>query len=172
MYCTHSQLQSSLLRKLSCIGLVPTLLLLMGCGTQPEIDMDVDETEAVYFETIGQGASSLFTDTTQVVIKSEVMWNEYEQYMKTVLPFPEIDFSQLMVVVVAVPVPMRGVTIQIQSAELADDEMVVNYLMAFPGDDCRGNDQPSSPFQVVMMPHKEIPVRFEHEFEEYPCTLG
>ena len=72
--------------------------------------------------------------------------------MKTVIPFPEIDFSQLMVAVVAVPVPMLGVSIQVQSIERIQEDVVIYYQMGIPGDDCRGNDNATTPFQVVMLP--------------------
>ena len=32
------------------------------------MDTEIEETEALYFEVIGQGASSLFADTTQIVV--------------------------------------------------------------------------------------------------------
>ena len=145
---------------------------IVGCVSQPEMDLDIVETEAVYFETIGQGETSLFTDTTRIAIRDQGNWDTSRENMKTVLPFPEIDFSQLMAVVVAVPMPVRGVTVQVQSVEVVEDEMVVSYLMGVPGDDCRGNDQPSVPFQVIMLPQQpQRPIRFEEAIEEYRCTL-
>ena len=136
------------------------------------MDTDIEETEALYFEVIGQGASSLFTDTTQVVVTDQLAWDDYQQYMKTVIPFPEVDFSQLMVALVAVPVSMRGVSIQIQSIERVNDVVIIYYQMGVPGSDCRGNDNPTTPFQAVMLPQTTITnFQFESTEEEYKCTL-
>ncbi len=172
MYCTHYLVHVSLLKVLLITPFVIGGVHLAGCGgSQPDLDTDIEETEAIYFDYIGQGASSTFADTTQIVIKDQEMWDSYQQYMETVLPFREIDFSQLMVVLVAVPVPIRGVAIQIQSVELVQGELVVNYAMGYPGDDCRGNDQPSTPFQAVVLRQIDASAQFERTVEKLPCTL-
>lgn len=171
MHCTHSQTLRMISQRIVLFITVFPVLILAGCGSQPEMDTDIEETEAVYFEVIGQGATSSFTDTTQVVVMDQDSWNNYEQYMKTVIPFPEIDFSQLMVVLVAVPVPEQGVSIQVQSVERMAGNAVVSYQMGYPGKDCRGSDQPSTPFQVIMLPKVEANYTFEHFIEEYHCTL-
>ena len=171
MHCTH--IPSAYTHFHRFLFLITTIssLLFIGCSSQPEMDTDIEETEALYFEVIGQGASSQFTDTTQVVLKDQQAWEDYQQYMKTVIPFPEIDFSQLMVVVVAVPVPMLGISIQIQSIERINEDVVVNYQMGIPGSDCRGNDNPTTPFQVVMLPQATGNFQFESTTDEYQCTL-
>lgn len=136
------------------------------------MDTDIEITEALYFEVIGQGASSLFADTTQIVVTDSLAWDGYQQYMKTVIPFPEIDFSQLMVALVAIPSPMLGVSIQIQSIERVNEDVIINYQMGIPGSDCRGNDNPTTPFQAVMLPQIEANnYKFESTEEEYNCTL-
>ena len=171
MHCTHTFTSYTSLPHFLFLSFAISSFLFVGCSSEPEMDTDIEETEAVYFEVIGQGATSLFTDTTQVVVTDQQMWDDYQQNMKTVIPFPEIDFSQLMAVVVAVPVPMLGVSIQIQSIEKVNEDVIIHYQMGIPGNDCRGNDNPTTPFQVVMLPQMEANYRFERTTDEYNCTL-
>ena len=171
MYCTHKLSPYTHVHHFLFLIIATLGLFFTGCGTQPEMDTDIEETEALYFEVIVQGASSLFADTTQIVVTDSVAWDDYQQYMKTVIPFPEIDFSQLMVALVAVPVPMRGVSIQVQSIERIQEDVVIYYQMGIPGSDCRGNDNPTTPFQAVMLPQTKGNFSFESSEEEYMCTL-
>ena len=171
MHCTHSQTLQMILRRFFLLITGTFTLLVAGCGSQPEMDTDIEVTEAVYFEVIGQGTSSSFTDTTQVVIKDLDSWNNYEANMKPVIPFPEIDFSQLMVIAIAVPVPITGVSVQVQSVERIGDDVVIDYQMGYPGDDCRPIDQQAIPYQVIMLPKTEANYRFSSTTEKYDCTL-
>jgi hypothetical protein len=92
--------------------------------------------------------------------------------METVLPFRDIDFSQLMVAFVALPVSSGGITLQIESVELDAGELIVGYLMGEPGPDCRVIDAPSVPFQAVYLRRiKDVSVRFERRTEMQRCTL-
>ena len=172
MHCTHSQTLQMILQRFFLLVTGTFTLLVAGCGSQPEMDTDIEVTEAIYFEVIGQGTSSSFSDTTQAIVKDSTSWGNYEQYMKPVIPFPEIDFSQLMVVALAVPVPITGVSIQVQSVEMIGEDLVINYQMGYPGDDCRTIDQPAIPYQVIMMPQTEANYTFESTIEKYDCTLN
>ena len=142
-----------------------------GCVSGPQIDNDIIETEAVYFEPIGQGSSADFSTVTEEMVYNAESWSEYQQYMETVLPFHDVDFSQLMVAFVAVPAHTGGVTVQIESAEIAGEELVISYVIGEPGDDCRVMDIPSVPFQAVTMRQIDMPIRFEHREEAQACTL-
>ena len=158
-----------------CSTFFAVSLSLTGCQPQQEesvMDLDIDETEAVYFELIGQGSSAAFNTVMEQVVYEETVWDAFKLKMETVLPFSEIDFTQLMVAFVAVPHPSGGITMQIESAEIVDGELVIGYLVGVPGQDCRIIDTPSVPFQAVMLRRiEEIPVRFEHRTEEQQCTL-
>ena len=167
MYCTH---KSSVLGSIHGF-LISFALIVSGCLSGPQIDNDIVETEAVYFEPIGQGSTATFETVTQQVVYDVDSWSTYQQYMETVLPFREVDFSQLMVLFAAVPSNTGGVTVQFESVEIVGDELVVSYVLGEPGRDCRVMDLPSVPFQAIMLRRIDMPIRFEHRTEPQPCTL-
>lgn len=171
MYYTH---KSSTLCNILCI-LFFTAIPLMGCG-EPEIEEDFAEeifdAEAVYFEPIGQGSQASFDELTEIVVKDSTNWAFYKDKMETVIPFQDIDFSQLMVVFAAVPSANGGVTVQFESAEQTEGELVLSYLLGVPGADCRVIDTPSVPFQVMITRKIDLPVKFEVREENQYCTLG
>lgn len=136
------------------------------------MDEEIDETEAIYFELIGQGSSAAFNTVMEQVVYDDAEWDAFKLKMVPVIPFEAIDFSQLMVAFVAVPHQSGGITLQIESAEIANGELVVGYLVGIPGQDCRIIDTPSVPFQAVVLRRIEgMPVRFEHRTEAQQCTL-
>ena len=167
MYCTHK----SSFRGSFCGILLGCWLYAAGCGPEPQMDNDIVETEAVYFEPIGRGSSAAFDTVTEKVIYDGDSWKDYQQYMETVLPFPDVDFSQLMVIFAAVPAERSGVTVQFESVEIAGDEVVASYVLGVPGPDCRVMDVPSTPFQVILLRRIDAPVRFERRSEAQPCTF-
>ncbi len=168
MYCTH---KSSIF--FNILGIL--ILLSAGCSSP---DDDVAEfvepvnAEAVYFEPIGQGSQASFDEKMEGVVKDSLSWVAYSEKMKTVLPFRDVDFSQLMVVFAAVPADHGGVTVQFESAERIGDELVLGYMLGMPGGDCRVIDTPSVPFQVMVTRKIDLPVRFEYREERQPCTMG
>ena len=170
MNCTHKS--SIITRPLYTIFMAFVFFLTAAGCTEPEIDNEnIVETEAIYFEPIGLGSSSAFNAVTEKAIYDADTWNDYQQYMETVLPFRDVDFSQLMVVFVAVPAHTGGVTVQIESVEIGETDVVVSYVLGQPGEDCRVMDIPSAPFQAVMLRRLDGPFRFEHRTEPQPCTL-
>ncbi len=171
MYCTHKS--SSFFDILGILMIA--VLLVSGCGTEPEIDNDfledLGDIEAVYFEAIGQGSQASFDQRIESVVRDSVSWVEYQEKMETVLPFRDVDFSQLMVAFVAFPHDNGGVTIQFESAERVEQELQINYVVGLPGADCRIIDTPSVPFQVMVLPRFDLPVKFEYREETQYCTL-
>ena len=171
MYCTH---KSSIFCNILGI-LMFVALSLSGCSTEPEIDNDflddLGDVEAVYFETIGQGSQASFDERIESVVTDSVSWAGYQDKMETVIPFRDVDFSQLMVAFAAVPSDNGGVTIQFESAERIEQELIINYVLGVPGADCRIIDTPSVPFQVMVLPKFDLPVRFEYREEKQYCTL-
>ena len=152
-----------------------TMIALAGCS-EPDLDddfsEDFDETEAVYFETIGQGSQASFDERTESVVKDSVAWTSYKKKMATVLPFRQVDFSQLMIAFAAVPSPNGGVTIQFESAEQIGGELILSYLLGVPGPDCRIIDTPSVPFQAMVLRKIDLPVKFTYREETQNCTFG
>ncbi len=170
MYCTH---KSSMLYNILGI-LTLAVLVLTGCS-EPEIEVDdsedFDQSEAVYFETIGQGSRASFDERTELIVKDAEAWELYKEKIATVIPIQDVDFSQLMIAFAAVPSPNGGVTIQFESAENINGELILSYLLGIPGPDCRIIDTPSVPFQAVLIRKIDLPVRFEYREELQYCTL-
>ncbi|MEM8488762.1 MAG: hypothetical protein AAF564_24665 [Bacteroidota bacterium] len=171
MYCTHkSSIFSNILGILIISG-----LLLAGCSTPeevPEVEEVPIDAEAFYFEPIGQGSQASFVERTEEVVRDSLTWVAFSEKMQTVLPFQDVDFSQEMVVFAAVPATHGGVTVQFESAERVEDELVLSYMLGLPGADCRIIDSPSVPFQVMITRKVTLPVRFEYREERHFCTMG
>ncbi len=171
MYCTH---KSSIFCRLLSIFIFGVMVL-AGCNTEPEIDNDflddIGDIEAVYFEPIGQGSQSSFDQRMETVVKDSVAWASYLDKMKTVIPIRDVDFSQLMVAFAAIPSPHAGITVQFESAERIEGELVLSYLLGVPGQDCRIIDTPSAPFQAIVIRKIDLPVKFEYRQETQHCVL-
>lgn len=171
MYCTH---KSSIFCRLLGILIIGAMAL-AGCTNEPEIDNDfleeLGDSEAVYFEPIGQGSQASFDQLTQTVVKDSAEWVSFSDKMRTVLPFRDVDFSQSMIAFAAVPSTHGGVTVQFESAERIENELVLSYLLGVPGQDCRVIDSPSVPFQAISIRKIDVPVTFEFRKETQHCVL-
>ncbi len=164
MFFTHTR-PNAVLVALAALGIG-----LVGCG--PEQDPEaVSETMAVYFESIGRGQSGAFTDTLEVVIRDSTEWDAVRAQLDTLLPFRDVDFSEAMVLLAAVPTPIGGSTIIFESVEDDGEHIIAMYQLGLPGRDCRSIEGAALPFQAVMVPRTDAPVRFEHNMARNPCTL-
>lgn len=144
--------------------------LLAACEREQDPEA-ISPSMAVYFESVGQGQSAAFTDTMEVVVRDSVAWARLEGQLDTVLPIERIDFSTTMALLAAVPTPMGGTNILFESVEDDGASLIATYSIGMPGRDCRVIDGHAVPFQVVIVPRSDAPVRFEHGAELYPCTL-
>ncbi len=152
------------------IGLM-LVVLTLGCQRGPEAEVVVEATEVLPFENVGVGASASLTDTTEVILYTPEAWENYRARLRSVGPFKPVDFSQEMVVLVAVPVPSGGYSVEVESVEKAGDEVVVHYVLYTPDRACIPVEGTAVPYQVVKARRAEGSPRFVRRTEPFPCTL-
>lgn len=165
MYFTHLR---NFIRGMGFV--LPCILLLPACLPAQDPDA-ISPSMAVYFETVGQGQSMVLTDTLEVVVRDSAAWMALAGQLETLLPMKPIDFGQSMALVAAVPTSMGGSSVVFASVEDDGSTLIATYMVGIPGWDCRIIDGRTVPFQVVVVPRSEAPVRFEHAQEPYPCTM-
>lgn len=154
-------------------SLMAAVLIYSQLGCDVEIDSDEEaRTEVLYFEPIGYGQSGTLTDTTEVIIRSEEEWETYRDSLRPVAPFKPVDFSQSVVMLVALPQTTSGHSIEIVTVEERDSVTVAEYIVSIPSDDCLTASAETVPFQAVMVRRTDLPPRFARETEEYRCTFG
>lgn len=150
-------------------------LLLAACGggggapAPPE-----DTSEPLYFEPIGMGPQARLADSTAVerVIRDAETWAAYTDSLRPVAPFKEVDFTQAMVLLAAVPQTTSGYSIAFASVEQTDSVVVATYTLNEPDTDCLMAATPTVPFGAVLVRRAEGPVRFVRQRESYRCTFG
>lgn len=127
--------------------------------------------EPLYFEPLGRGTQAQLADTTELFIRDAATWAAYRDSLNPVVAFPEVDFTQAGVVLVALPQITSGYGLEVESVERFDDEIVVRYLVSAPGDDCLTASALTVPFAAVQVRRAAGDVRFERLHEEYACTF-
>lgn len=154
------------MRKLLLILALPALT---GCLDDAEVTIDVD-LEPLPFERIARGPRASLNDTLEVAIENSDRWNE----LKSALNVPvdrTIDFDQVMVLLAAVPVPSGGYDVQIYSVEASDEQVIVQYALGVPAEDCITTMGQIAPFDAVIVRRDDRPVVFKRIQEEIRCTF-
>ncbi|MDZ4699627.1 MAG: hypothetical protein SH809_07975 [Rhodothermales bacterium] len=164
MFFTHS----SFWPNLAVCCCLPVAL----AACEPAQDPDaISPSTAVYFEALMRGQSAAFADTVEMVVRDAESWDALLGRLETLLPMPPVDFTDAMVLLVAVPTPTGGTNIQFDSVEDDGQTWIATYSIGMPARDCRAIDGIAVPFQAVVVPRSDRPVRFEHSIEPYPCTM-
>jgi len=153
------------------VVLVMAVALLGGCRRGPEAEVVVEDTEFLPFENIGLGPNSTLPDTTEVVLRTEAEWDAYRSRLHSVGPFKKVDFTQEMVVLVAVPSPSGGYGVEVETVEQKGDTVMVSYVLYGPDKDCIPVEGRAVPYQAVKVRRAEGTVRFTHRTETLPCTF-
>jgi hypothetical protein len=130
----------------------------------------VSEGDYLVFEALGRGQTGLVADSTERVFRSAAAWEAFRDSLSTFAPFPEVDFEQAMVLVMALPQEIGGFGVETVAVELTTDEVVVEYVVTKPASDCIPVVGTSLPFEVVAVRRADGPVRFERRVESYRCT--
>jgi hypothetical protein len=156
--------------------LTPVLLgfLLVQAGCQRTDDAglpDESAPEALYFEAIGAGQAGLLRDTTEVALRTPEEWDAIKDSLRTVEPIREVDFSQTMLLVAALPQNSGGYRVQFESVEKTGDEILASYVVYAPGPDCMTIMALTLPFQVVAARQAEGRVTFRRRVELESCAL-
>lgn len=150
-----------------------SLLLLLGlaaCYEDGEVSIETD-TEPLFFETIGMGQMAAFTDTTEIIIRDADHWAEVQAQLRPLRDFPAVDFEQMMVLLVAVPVNTGGYSVQFESVEYDDATITATYMLTIPDDDCITITALAVPFQAVQVRRVEGEAQFARETELFRCEM-
>ncbi len=146
--------------------------LLAGCVSETGNPLPPPpEPEPLYFETLGRGISASLSDTTQIVIRDATEWAGFSPLLHTRLPMKKVDFSQVIVLLAAVPAPSSGYAVTFESVELSADSILARYVLMQPGEDCMTANAQTVPFEAVIVRRAEGPVHFERLREDVPCSL-
>lgn len=153
--------------------LCPVLLLLALLAGCIEATPGPDEpaSEPLYFEPIGLGQTALLADTTELLIRDAALWEAYQDSLRPLGAFAPVDFEQAMVLLVAVPVTTGGYSVQVETVERLEDEVVARYMLTIPDDDCIPMMSAATPFQAVLVRRAPGEVRFERETEPFHCQM-
>jgi len=145
--------------------------LLGGCGTE-SVSVEDPIPEPLHFAAIGYGQYGSLVDTLEIVIRDQETWAVWQDSLRPVEPFLSVDFSQAMVLLVALPQITSGYGVTFLSLDRMDSEIVAEYLVEIPAEDCLTAAALTAPFQAVLTPPTDLPIRFKRVEEEYRCTFG
>ena len=132
--------------------------------------MDNGPDAVLYFEAIGMGQYGSVRDTLEVVFRDQESFNNVLKQLTPLGPLPKVDFSQVMVGLVAVPTNSGGYVVEVKSVEKTADDISVTYEFSIPGPDCITLAALSLPFQLVIIQQSEGAVSFVREESRYRCT--
>lgn len=150
--------------------LIPGFLL-GGC-TSESVSVEEPIPEPLHFAAIGYGQYGSLIDTLEIVIRDQETWAVWQDSLRPVEPFLSVDFSQAMVLLIALPQITSGYGVTFLSLDRMDSEIVAEYLVEIPAEDCLTAAALTVPFQAVLTPPTDLPIRFKRVEEEYRCTFG
>ena len=117
--------------------------------------------------------SSGLTQPERIVIRDEAAWREVWAAIwrrHSPQPLPEVDFSQEMLVVVALGErPTGGFGILADSAFADDKELVIRVRTITPGPRCGTTQALTQPVDVARVPRTALAVRFRDQPEVHEC---
>jgi len=142
----------------------------VGACQQAEVEVTGD-TEPLYFETIGWGHSGIVRDTTEVIIRTSDEWDRISSNYRPLEDFEAIDFSQVMVALIALPAESGGYSIEVESVESVEGIVTVSYLVSEPGTDCITPTALTLPFQAVLIRKAGGIVEFVRRTESFKCGM-
>lgn len=110
----------------------------------------------------------------RMVVRDEVAWREVWTAIwrghSPEPPLPEVDFSQDMLVVVALGArPTGGFGIFADSAFTDNEELVIRVRTIAPGPRCFTTQAFTQPVDVARVPRMELAVRFRDQPEVHDC---
>lgn len=161
-------------RRICIFAFLPLLIpgfLLGGC-TSESVSMEEPLPEPLHFAAIGYGQHGSLADTLEIVIRDEETWAVWQDSLRPMAPFLSVDFSQTIVLLVALPQITSGYAVTFLSLDRTDSEIVAEYLVEIPAEDCLTAAALTVPFQAVLAQPTDLPIRFKRLEEEYRCTFG
>ncbi len=145
---------------------------LLGACSSESVSEEEPIPEPLHFASIGYGQHGPLKDTLEIVIRDQETWAAWQDSLRPVAPFLSVDFSQAMVLLVALPQITSGYAVTFLSLDRMDSAIVAEYLVEIPAEDCLTAAAESVPFQAVLTHPTDSPIRFKRVEEEYRCTFG
>ncbi len=144
------------------------LVLITGCGEDSEI---LTEGDYLFFERVGSGQSGSVSEVSEWVLRDSASWAEAQTRLRPLAPFEPVDFTQAVVVAIAIPTESGGYHVEVESVEELEDHVLVTYLFQKPALDCITLSALAVPFLVVEVRRfDDKEVRFERREQKYECT--
>jgi len=154
---------------LKTLTLCIPVLIMAGC--QPQSTLEDGPDDVLFFESIGLGHYGTTREPIELVLRDEGAYQEAIRQVSPLADLPEVDFTQTMVGLIAVPTESGGYVVEVQSVERTGEEIIINYRLATPGEDCITVQALSLPFQVVIIRQTPGNVTFVREDRRYSCEL-
>lgn len=155
-----------------CLAHLLLLLSIAGCGYLKAQELALSRlTAADPPFTLLSGLD----EPVQLVIRDQAAWADAWRQMHSIRrpmpPVPVIEFGRDMVVLVALGARASGgYSVEIQSAELREGEIVVSAVELEPGQSCVVSTGLTAPVDLVLIPQSDAAIRFEISSERRPCT--
>lgn len=131
-----------------------------GCAADEESPSGA--ARSIPFETLGKGTNSRIEKPLQEVIKSPEKWQSLWRRIQAPGDPPNINFSESMVVLVAMGTQRTGgYSIQVSKVREEKGKIIVSYQAKKPGPGAITTQALTSPFHVVKLQRSELPVVFE-----------
>lgn len=155
------------MKNLLLLLVVSGLVIFTGCQDS-EI---LSEGDYLVFDRVGIGQSGSVAEASEWVLRDSVSWAEAQTKLRPLAPFEPVDFTQSVLVAVAIPTESGGYHIEVESVEEMEDHVLVTYLFHKPALDCIALSALALPFQVVEVRRfEDKEVRFERREQKYECT--
>ncbi len=129
------------------------------------------EAESLYFEVVGSGQTGSISDTTEVVFRDSSEWSIMASRLRPREELTPVDFSQYMIMLVALPQATGGFRIEFQSAETQSGQITASYVVYAPGGDCLTISALTLPFQAVAVKRTDGEVTFERSVVRESCSV-
>ncbi len=130
----------------------------------PSIEEPVEE-----MRVLASGSNSTI-DSKEVKV-----FNDYDEYINFIdsnfiVAETTVDFRERVVVAVFMGLrPTGGYQVDIREVEERDGKMYVYAYFRTPGEDCIVTQQITYPYEIVSIPHTNLPIEVVTEVEVYDC---
>lgn len=128
------------------------------------------ESEFLVFDRLALGQTGSFTSPVERVYRDEDSWRAAMDSLRINVAPPPVDFTQSMVVLLALPQESGGYSIEVQAVEARKEGLLVEYELSVPAEDCIPIVGAALPFQAVTVRRADGPVTFVRKDFRYECT--
>ena len=161
-HCTLSRCSMAVL-------LIGVLFGATGCAQVDE--EEGEQSDPLYFETVGRGHTGTVQDTLEFIVRDADTWRAVQEDLRPLAEFEEVEFTQALIALIALPAESGGYTIEVESVESLNNVITVSYLVSEPGPDCITPEAEALPFLAVMIRKFEGEAEFVRRTERYKCGL-